>query len=67
MSRIEIHYTTCCLATKTVAHTIPEFQGIKRCVQYLSSNPHKTILYPSNHYDGSNVIRPTCSGNKVED
>ena len=42
------------------------FRGIKRCVQYLASCPHKPIFYPSNYYDGSNVIRLIWSGNKVE-
>ena len=50
-----------------MAPTLPGFQGIKRCVQYLASHPHKPIFYPSNSYDGSNVIRLTWSGNQVED
>ena len=41
MSRIEISYKTCHLETQTVAPTIPGFQGIKRCVQYMDSNSHK--------------------------
>ena len=52
MSRIDIYFATCNLATQTVAPTIPDFQGIKRCVQYLASHPHKPIFYPSNYYDG---------------
>ena len=59
MSRIELCYETCSLATQTVASTLPGFQGIKQCVQYMSSHPHKPIFYPSNYYDGSNVIRLT--------
>ena len=51
MSRIILCYETCCLATQTVASTLPGFQGIKRCVEYLASHPHKTIFYPSNSYD----------------
>ena len=47
--------------------TFPGFQGIKRCVQYLDSHPHKPIFYPSNYYGGSNFIRLTCSGDQVED
>ena len=66
MSRIEIFYATCCLATKTVSPTLPGFQDIKRCVQYLASHPHKPIFYPYNSDDGSNVIRLTWSGNQVE-
>ena len=50
-----------------MAPTLPGFQGINRCVQYLASHPHKPIFYPSNSYDGSNVIRLTWSGNQVED
>ena len=65
MSRIGICYETCCLVTQTVAHTLLGFQGIKRFVQYLDSHPHKPIFYPSNPYDGSNVIRFTCIGNQV--
>ena len=67
MSRIEICYTSCPLATQTVAPTIPWFKGIKRFIQYIASHPHKPIFYPSNSYDGSNFIRLTYSGNQVED
>ena len=59
MIRIDICYATCCLATQTVAPNLPGFQGIKRCVQYLSSRPHKHISYPSNFYYASNVISLT--------
>ena len=67
MSRIYFLYSTCYLATQTVASTLPGFQGIKCCVKYLASNTHKPIFYPYDYYDGSNVIRPTWSGNQVED
>ena len=50
-----------------MAHTLPGFQGIKRCVKYLASHPHKPIFYPSDSYDRSNVIRLTWSGNQVEE
>ena len=66
MSRTDLCYATCRLDTQTVAPTLPSFQGIKRCVKYLDSHPHKPIFYPSNYYDGSNVIRLTWSGNQVE-
>ena len=63
MIRIYIFYSTCHLSTQSVAPTLPGFQGIKRCVQYLASHPHKPISYTSNSYDGSNVIRLTWDGN----
>ena len=66
MSRIDLCYATCRLATQTAAPTLPGFQGIKRCVQYLASHPHKPTFYPSKYYDGSNLIRLTWSGNQVE-
>ena len=66
MSRFDLCYTTCCLATQTVAATLTGFQAIKLRVQYLSSHPHKPIFYPSNSYDGSNFIWVTWSGNQVE-
>ena len=66
MSRIKFFYATFCLSTKTVAPTIPRFQGIKRCVKYLDSHPHKPLSYPYNSYDGSNVIILKCGGNQVE-
>ena len=50
-----------------MAPTLPEFQGIKSCVIYMDSHPHKPIIYTSNYYDGSNFIRLTRSGNQVED
>ena len=63
---IEIYYTYCRLETQTVSPIITGFQGIKRFIKYLDSNPHKPIFYPSNSYNGSNVIRLTWSGNKVK-
>ena len=66
MSRIDICYATCHLATQTIEPNFPGFQGIKLFVQYLSSHPHKPIFYPSTYYDGSNVIRLTYSGNQFE-
>ena len=53
--------------TQTMATTLPGFQSIKRSVKYLASHPHKPIFYPSNSYDGSNVIRLTWNRNQVED
>ena len=51
MSRIYICYTSCCLENQTVAPTIPGYQGMNHCIQYLGSQPHKPIIYPSNYYD----------------
>ena len=67
MSIIYLCCATCRLENQTVSRTLPGFQGIKRCVQYLASHPHKHIFYPSNYYDGSNAIRITWIGNKIED
>ena len=50
-----------------MAHNIPGLQGLKCCIKYLASHPHKPIVYPSNYYDGSNVIKLTWSENQVED
>ena len=66
MSRLEICYTYCLMETQTLAPTITGSQGIKSCIKYLANHPHKPIIYPSNYYDGSNVIRLTCIGNQVE-
>ena len=66
ISRVDICYANCNLQTQTGAPTLPGFQGIKQFVQYLASQPHKTIFYPSNYYHGSNAIRLTWSGNQVE-
>ena len=60
-------YATYSLANQTVAPTLSCFQGIKRCVRYLDSYPHKPIFNSSNSYYESNVIRFTWSGNQVED
>ena len=59
LSIIDIYYASCCIATQTVAHTLPGLQGIKRCVQYLASQPHKPIFTTYNSYYVSNVIRLT--------
>ena len=66
MSRIDICYVTFCLYTQTLAPTLPGFQGIKSCFQYLDIHPHKLIFYTYNSYDGSNFIRLAYSGNQVE-
>ena len=52
MTRLDLLNATCRLKTQTMAPTIPYFQGIKRCVQFLASHPHETIFYTSNYYDG---------------
>ena len=67
ISRIDLCYATFRIATQTVAPTLPGFQGIIRGVQYPASYPHKPIFYLSKSYYGSNFIRLTRSGNKVED
>ena len=64
---IGICYTACHLATQIVSPTLPGLQGIKLCIQYLDSHPHKPIFYPSNSYDVSNLIKLTWSRNKFED
>ena len=46
--------------------TLPVFQGIKRCVQYLAIHPHKPTFYPYSYYDESNFISLTWSVNQVE-
>ena len=58
---------SCRLVIQTLAPTLPCFQGINFCIQYLASRPHKPIFYPSDYHDVSNVMRLTCSGNQVED
>ena len=66
MSIIDLCYATCSLGTKNMSPTLLGFQGIKRCVQYLASHPHKPIFYPYNYYDRSNFIRLTWSVNQDE-
>ena len=39
MGRIDICYTTCHLATQTVAPTLPILQGIQSCVKYMARHP----------------------------
>ena len=67
MSIIDIYYTSCRIKNQTMAPTLPSFQGIKSCIQYMASHPHKPIFYPSNYDYGSNVIRLAWSGNQLED
>ena len=63
---VGIYYSNCRLAIQNVAPTLPGLRGIKSCVKYLDSHPHKHIFYPSSYYDVSNVIRLAWSGNQVE-
>ena len=44
MNTMENFYTEFRLGTQTVAPTITGFQGIKQCVKYLDSHPHKPIF-----------------------
>ena len=44
MSIIDICYTAFRPENQSVAPTIPGFQGIKLCIQYLTSQPHKTTF-----------------------
>ena len=44
MSIIDTWFTSYRLATQTVTPTLPSFQGIKRCVQYLDSHTHTPIF-----------------------
>ena len=60
-------YTACRMGNESVAPTIPGFQGIKRCIQYLASHPHKSIFYTLDDYDDSNVIILTWIRNKLAD
>ena len=62
MSRIDICYTACYLQTQTVTPNVSGFQGIKLCIQYMASHPHKPIFY-----DGSNFIRLTWILIQVKD
>ena len=47
------------MVTQTMAPNIPGLQGLNR-------HPHKHIFYPSDYYDGSNIIRLPWSGTQVE-
>ena len=49
-----------------MAPAITGFQGIKCCIKYLASHPHKPIFYTYNYYDVSNVIIIIWSVNQVE-
>ena len=44
MSRIDLSYETCHLATLTVSPTLPSFQVMNHYVHYLASHPHKPIF-----------------------
>ena len=37
--------------SQTVAPTLPGFEGINRCVKYMTCHPHKPIFYPSTYYN----------------
>ena len=44
MIRIGICCTSLLQLIQTVTPTLPGFQGLKRCIQYMSSHPHKPIF-----------------------
>ena len=44
MTRIDIFYTTCHMEIQTVSPTLNYFQGLKCCIKYLASHPHKPIF-----------------------
>ena len=43
------------MCTKVVAPTLPGFQYLKTCFQFLATNTCNPILYSSNDYEGSDV------------
>ena len=52
MSIIDLCCSTYRLDTQTLSPTLTGFKGIKKCVKYMASFPHKPIFYPSNYFDG---------------
>ena len=42
--RTHICYTDCRFLTQTVAYTLPGFQCLRICMQYLATRPHKSIF-----------------------
>ena len=50
ISIMDLFYAICHMDTQTLALTLTGFQGIKRCVHYLASHPHKPIFDLSNYY-----------------
>ena len=46
MSRIYIYYMACRLGIKMLVPTIPGFQCLKRCIQFISTYSHNPISYP---------------------
>ena len=44
--RVYIFYIALRLETQTVTPTLLGYQGLKKCIQYLASRPHKPILIP---------------------
>ena len=44
MNRIEICYTALHLGEKIVAPNLTGLQGLKICIQYLASHPHRSIF-----------------------
>ena len=67
IDRIDICYKYCRLWNQNVAPTLPVFQDIKKCIQYLARHTHKLIFNPYNYYDGLNVTQLTWNENQVED
>ena len=47
LSRIGRCYATCSISTQTVAPTLPGFQGIKQCAQYLARHTHSKLMVPN--------------------
>ena len=50
-----------------MAPTLTDFQGLNMFIQYFDTHPHKPNFHPYNSCEGSNVVRPTWSGEQVED
>ena len=44
LDKIEICYTACHMINRSVSPTIPGFQGLKRCIQHMTSHPNKPIF-----------------------
>ena len=50
-----------------MSSTLPVFQGLKLCIQYMASPPPRPIFYPYISYNVLDFIRLTWSGTEVEE
>ena len=65
MSSTPLYYSTSITTSFTLSTTIPDSQGLKRCIQYIETHTHKSI-FPFPPLYKTEIIIMELSGRQYE-